>query len=564
MIISIGHKFFGSSIILFLIGHLLLGISYIAFLPPWEGFDETAHYSYVQQVADTKSFPRHGKARISEDVENYISFAPIPYSGNPPFEKNGGFTYKSFFDASNKIIKKSHKYINDRPNKPRYYSEGSGLNWQSQHPPLYYLIMSPLYTMTKQLSWKYQLFTLRIISYFFAWLSLVTGVYCCFFILKYEQKNAFFYWAMLGISFYPILFPSWFPSMARIGNDSLCALIVSLIWFVITREITNRQSFKYSIALALLLGFGCLTKAFFVPITLGVLSFWCIYHFKLFGKKHFKSISFKLSVILVIVLCISSWWYIGSWYQYGAISGAADMIALKEQGGLLQGLNKNFSILAWLRGNAAFITTISWCSSWSWVRPPYIYLSPMAFTTIFLFIAYLSSARKFDLISDKGLPLWFILPLLLGFEYHIFSRIALTGEGRATNGYWINVLICPLGVGLGVVLSKMWFRRSFLITFLSLAFYALCISVYTTWAQILLYSGILFKAGKNKFYQFPESIPSVLGLQEAFTRLKTLSLPYLGITAWVFGAISILLGILLILKITLKFRCTIKCSGGIS
>ena len=30
-----------------------LGLAQIAFLPPWEGFDETAHWSYIQELSDT-------------------------------------------------------------------------------------------------------------------------------------------------------------------------------------------------------------------------------------------------------------------------------------------------------------------------------------------------------------------------------------------------------------------------------------------------------------------------------------------------------------------------------
>jgi hypothetical protein len=54
-----------------LAGHLLLGVAHVAILPPWEGFDETAHYSYLQQLADRGELPRLGTARMSTDVERY-------------------------------------------------------------------------------------------------------------------------------------------------------------------------------------------------------------------------------------------------------------------------------------------------------------------------------------------------------------------------------------------------------------------------------------------------------------------------------------------------------------
>jgi hypothetical protein len=44
-----------------LAGALLIGLAQILVLPPWEGFDETAHYSYVQQLAETGRWPRFGE-----------------------------------------------------------------------------------------------------------------------------------------------------------------------------------------------------------------------------------------------------------------------------------------------------------------------------------------------------------------------------------------------------------------------------------------------------------------------------------------------------------------------
>ena len=35
---------------LLLLATALVGLAHIAFLPPWEGFDETAHWSYIQEL----------------------------------------------------------------------------------------------------------------------------------------------------------------------------------------------------------------------------------------------------------------------------------------------------------------------------------------------------------------------------------------------------------------------------------------------------------------------------------------------------------------------------------
>src|SRR5437870_10873001 len=78
-----------------LAAHLFLGLAHIAMLPAWEGFDETAHYSYLQQLVDTRALPRWGQARMSKAVEDYAGTAPLPYTSVAPFDANRGLTYRA-------------------------------------------------------------------------------------------------------------------------------------------------------------------------------------------------------------------------------------------------------------------------------------------------------------------------------------------------------------------------------------------------------------------------------------------------------------------------------------
>jgi len=532
------------SIFFLLMGNFCLGISHILILPPWEGFDETAHYSYLQQIADTGEIPRQKKARISQNVEKYASFAPIIYSGHPPMENNGGFTYKSFFEASPEIINKGHDHVHTRPNAPRFYTEGMRLNWESQHPPFYYLVLAPIYALTRYLSWGEQITILRLISYLFTWSALIIGIYSYFTTIRPDNiYNTASYGAMLGICLWPLFFPSWFPAMARLGNDSLCALILAIVWFISIKASASQVSLRYFFALGILLSFGCLTKAFFIPITIGIISFWCFRQRKSDEMSFFQFI-FSLCFVFIIIFSISGWWYIANWHQYGVVLGSDEMISLQNQGGLLKGLNDYFSLKRWIRGHIAFITTLSWCSSWSFARPPYLYLAPMALLVIVVSVSYLISLRQFDIKSHFGLPLWCISPVLIGFSFHVLVRIALIGEGKGTNGYYLNLMVVPLGAALGIGLYKMWFYKIFRIAVSILFSYALMISVATTWAQILLFSGIIFEAGTSKFYQMPKFFPPLLGLPDALARLKVIAYPHIGILIWVIGSVFTLIGLI--------------------
>jgi len=538
-------------IVFFLLaGYLCLGISHIAMLPPWEGFDETAHYSYLQQIADTGKLPRQKKARISQDVENYTLFAPVPYSSNPPMQNNGGYTYKAFFKLSSEIMNIGYDYVKSKPDKPRFFTEGRSINWQSQQPPLYYLLLSPIYFMTRHLSWGEEIFILRLISYLFAWSAILIGIY------SFQQKsvnNPSLCWAIIGITLWPILFPSWFPAMARLGNDSLCALIMALIWFFLVKSSVEKISIKYSIIIGLLLGLGCITKAFFVPVSVGILSFYC-FRFWMYEKIEFHKIIYYLSVAIICIIGVSGWWYFANWYQYGVLIGSDEMIALYDAGGFSKFIINNFQINKWIRGCLAFITTLSWCSSWSWARPPYMYLAPMVLIVFVVFISYAISLRGLNKKSVFWLPLWCLLPVLLGFSFHVLIRIALTSEGRGTSGYYLNFMIVPLGTALGSGFYRMWKNRTFKIMVIILSLYAIILSITTIWAQVLLFSGIIYKADTSKFYQLPEIMPPSLGLSETFTKLKIISFPYIGISMLIIGSIMLIIGLPLLWRFSNQLK----------
>lgn len=532
-------------ILCLLAGHLLLGLAHVAMLPPWEGFDETAHYSYVQQLSDRWELPRLPTARMSKDIEDYARMAPLPYSSVPPFEHNGGLTYMAFFAGSHEAVARGKALLHDRPGETRRYAAGSSLNWEAQHPPLYYLALSPVYLATRHLSLAEHLFSLRLTSYLLAWSALTLAVYSVATAgpSALGGRTGAPQWAMLGIAVWPVLLPSWFPEMARLGNDSLSALILAGVWLVTVRAVSTELSVAYSLVLGVLLGAGCLTKAFFVPVTLGVLGFWSIRALQLRGTKALPPAMLRVAIVLLVVASVAGWWYIGNWRQYGVALGTMEMIELRNAGGLLSGLREKFSITAWARGHAAFITTLAWSGTWSLARPPYVYLAPMAFIVLVAAGAYAAALRRFPAHAVGWFPAWLGVPVVLGFSYHVLIRIGLTGEGRGTGGYYVHFLAAALGVALGLAIGTWWVSGVFRKSVAGLTMYAVVFGVAMSWAQVMLFSGWLFKSGAHKFYQAPVALPALFGLPDALTRLTVLAYPAVGVAAWVVGGLLVLIGL---------------------
>ena len=68
-----------SFLALMLAAIFLIGLGNLAILPPFEGADETAHYSSIRQVAETGTFPLLNHSFISPEVIDYRKHGPMPY-----------------------------------------------------------------------------------------------------------------------------------------------------------------------------------------------------------------------------------------------------------------------------------------------------------------------------------------------------------------------------------------------------------------------------------------------------------------------------------------------------
>ena len=55
---------------------LMKGSFFAIFLPMWEGYDEFAHFGYVQTVA----LQSKGPTQISREVEASLALVPLPWS----------------------------------------------------------------------------------------------------------------------------------------------------------------------------------------------------------------------------------------------------------------------------------------------------------------------------------------------------------------------------------------------------------------------------------------------------------------------------------------------------
>jgi hypothetical protein len=521
-------------------GYLLLGVSHIALLPPWEGFDESAHYSYIQELADTGSVPRMETARISADVERYRD-APLPYASRPPFESNGALTYRTFFAGGPDRVGRGEALVHRRPEAPRRYVPGPVRNWQAQHPPLYYVVLAPLYRATRAVSWGAHLFALRLASFLLAWTAWALAVAGCLNATAARQDAFPWRWATLGTAVWPMFWPGWFPEFARLGNDSLAALLATAVWLLTVRAVRGGLATGLALSIGVLLGVGSLTKLPFVALAAGLTAFWLVRAATTGGTREMAGIGARLTMILGVTAAIAGWWYVRARYPYVIALWPGEVAALREAGGLVGGLARNLTAPAWLRGQATLLVTVAWSGTWSLARPPHVVLAPLALTVLLAALGYLAALRRFRPGELAWAPLWMAAFLVAGLEYHALVRIALTGNA-ITPGYYLHILLAPLGAALGLALQRACSRALWRRVMLVLGGYALVFALVVSWAQVLMFSGHVFKAGANRFYQAGSPWPALLDAPEVLGRMNALAFPAAGAATFIAGAVLVAMG----------------------
>jgi hypothetical protein len=507
---------FGFALSLLIVVHFLFGVSHIALLPPWEGFDEPAHYSSIQQIVDTGSIPRLGRAWLSVDVEEYRHHAPSPYPLHGSRGRPHDITYTDFFAGGPMSYQAGFKAVHEAPPQSRRFEPSSEANWQAQHPPLFYLLMAPVQRLTNDWSWGAQLFLLRLVSY----LPAVTALALLGFALAPAVGAKF---ALTAVAVWPVLFPTWFPEMARLGNDGLCALFVGCLWLVLNgRTEPARLPIRY-VAVGAILGAGLLTKGYFVPISIGVLAY-------LLVRDRSPWVLFAAG----IAFAMGSWWYAWNWFDLGNPTGFVEfrLQGVGEESVLLQFV-RNITWEHAILAPAGFVRSFAWSGTWSFALPGTAMQVGIAVIPILVAVFYVahlwSNKNSRSALQPEFVPMWVVAPVLLGFVAHFVIKVA---EGALvvapTPGWYMHVLVVPLGVGLAFAVRAFWRHPWFRVVATCCLAFAAYFSAFVAWQQVLLFAGFVGRAAGRASYAAIGEPPSIFEIDVVLARLESLTFPWWG------------------------------------
>lgn len=516
-----------------LAGSLLIGLAQVAQTPPFEGFDENAHYSYIQQIAETGRGPAVG-GPMSAEVEAVGQYIPLT-------EAIGSlWSYKTFFDNPDGRVAAAKGQLRQNRDPSRPWTAGRSANWQAQHPPLYYALMAPAYLATKGWSLLDQLFLLRSLSYLIAWSGLALAIAVC---LRMPSSGSTTGLALvLAPALWPALFPTWFPGMARLGNDGLLVLIAAVAWMLLIRLDARPDTLRSYVLLGGVCGLGLLTKVSFLPfvaVTTGYLAYrlWSTSRDGVQVRPAVQGL-----VLFVFAVCVvSAWWYVGRALETGSPLTTEISMQLEKAGGLLAGLRKNGSLGDFARGIVVVTPmTFLWSGTWSFVTPALPLFVPM-----FLLVLMLALG-----VWRKGEELRHPLNLLALIVFAVFCAaliqqalvlMALVGPS-VIPGWYLHALMpvfaILVGLGLGGAVS-MRLLRWFLPV---LVLYAPLFLLFGMFGQALFYAGCPIKRPGLLAAGIISFTPCGFSFTTVYDRLAVLSYPAAAIVLLIAGWFLLIIG----------------------
>lgn len=507
----------------FVFGMLLW--AHILVLPPHEGFDETAHYSYISYLADEYQIPILGRTPLDQNVNNERFGLPKPYHSEPPFEQNNGTTYKIFFDQLSDVEREHilRKYW-FTSNRSVTFKPDNEKNWEAQHPPLYYTLMTLPYRISTEWSVGMRLLWLR----FFSIMLVVVSLIFWFESIQIMPVNSFSRYILVLSGLIILFFPSLFFDLARLGNDGLAVcLFAGIFYFLLACYYQDGEKrFRNFLCLSIFLGLGLLTKLFFLPITIGTLG---AYIWQEINRRHFswKVLLLHLASCFGLILLISGWWYIWCFYQYDAVFISDELIRFKNiEDPLGQHLSWTAFLFQLIRNFGSFCGSFLWSGTWSWIRRPlesYLLFGPLALLIMISGYRFLRRHHKIEL------ALWVacffhLIMIFGGFGYHMYLRVKYTGLGSGTGGYYLFIawpaIGCLAAICFGNTRSLIWKY--------CLVFAFGCVLIFEIsgwWILLQVYAGVIekvenVKTGIGAINLTPENLLFVL------ERLKDLVFPY--------------------------------------
>lgn len=503
---------------------MVKGAAAVLVLPQWGGFDEWLHYSYVSYLYRTGDIPSNSVASVPEEVHDSLRIAPGKFSDH------GSRTFREFWELPagerQDAISSLRVIRNDRE------SNFTLSSWQAQHPPLYYVILRPVFGALDGVSLVRSVQVLRLFSLLLVSLALIPA----FHILRMFMDETS---SIMGLLLFAA-FPATFNLYGHITNDALAVSLFMWVIYVVLTQFKRGISRIQSVILGLLMGAGILTKLT-VLTALPVVFLVYVYRFLKGGAENRREIVLSFVIFLTLALLISAPWFAHNIDLYGTWNPTVHSAAVKDMG--FWDKLANVGRVDWKSFAFSNLIGILWSGNWSFVSfPPAIY----KLFGLFLVLSGIGFVRTLvRMKADRErtglnilLALFSVFFLLGMFQHQVHIRAA--GNLDPMGGWYWSALL-PTHIALFIPTLSFYAGKRFPIALVTLLITSWVLSFWAHFGMLMpFYTGLLTKQ------QIAGSLFNGFSLSEALARISTLnSLPTITIPALMISEIVIMCAVLI-------------------
>jgi hypothetical protein len=556
---TIAMSFPRKAYVLFLAAVLLAGFGRIALLPPFEGADEPDHYSRIKTLAllppgqkeddhllaDVTGYTRKGPMAPGW-ISNGARHAYDPLVKKPDDAFKVYMDYRDFFARPEKVA--AYKVAFRDELSPRRLEFAGPLNWDKQHPGLYYLLMSRAYRLLPPLPLVQEFFALRTLSFLLSFAGLIIGLAASARYLKeagYKHVDVL----LAAGAFFPLTMPSFYMDTTRLGNDNGALFMFSIVWALFLPLTRKPGAWPDWMILGAAMGMGSLVKATIVPTCFVMTVFLALRRWRACGDGVVRPLG-QTAVILLTAAAFG-------WKGYADILGTGhspdDMQFSLIHDLALGGLNGQGGALA-ERALFTLTSAVYYFTDWTvGLFPPgqlLIRLLP-ALAAVGGYAAFLARRRQW--LSPEALPLWALPPLIGGLMVHDWASL--------TPGYYIFPLTAAIAfayaLGAGTMICgkdrATWMRAGAIVFFFCLSLLSLADYL---WKEAKMYAGchfFLLETPEAKIADMSAHTKSACTTALIFDRLGVLSWPGAALAFLAAAFLCALAGLVVLLRDTGHF-----------
>jgi len=337
-----------------ILAFLIRGTFYAVEQPIWEGFDEWAHFGYVQHVVQYGRLPSRSDP-LSDPLQRAVELAPVSAAAAETATQS--LTYDAFWRLPSAERLRRERELRELRSSYKSAAPGKGalMQYEAQQPPLYYLLLAIPYLAVKGFSLPAQALTLRLASLLITAAGLLL---CCRLASQVPACRR----AAIPILLLLASWPGLLAGVCGIGNESLALTGGAAAILCLFRIVRRGSGMRDWILAGAALGAGLLTKSYMLAL-LPLLPLGAMVRALRRRSSPLRAASGCL-LALALAGVTAGWCYIRTWLATGTLSGEMlDVAAGPGFAGRLATIRN----INWLRVLDTAASTHIWTGGWSFL-----------------------------------------------------------------------------------------------------------------------------------------------------------------------------------------------------